>query len=384
MLLKMTEFRKVQQLLDDVRSLILHLTCVKADSNRPFHVYGAARDQLVAMTSDLVRRGAKLEQKAIETDPNKQIYNETMCCRIKELYATIRDVVQQRLEVSEHDMEAIVTNAANSQLPRIIATSSPLVSQLSELFEVAAVVEAQSSAWNAIVAHTTDTLIERESVSRVVLEVEEKAHVKNLLLDIDASRRVARAAEDARSAAQWEAEQRRREVERHAPTITDVKSLLNSVAPLVPAALLNALRKRLWTLLCEVRANPERQGIRTLRYIPVTLEHFGHAGITGKYGCCCGTLNRLTEAVLRIVGYCPKYNTSAAHNATVVDYLKPDAPVFVLPCGTTNHEHVYVPQGFEPYSERTLVLQEPDPQTETDAWCAWHDCLDSLITDLRQ
>lgn len=374
----MTEFKKVQQLLDDVKEHVvyIHSSILNSSTPSPYSVYGRARDQLVSSASDLVRRGHKLYTKATEKDPNKQIYNETMCGRIADLYQNIAEFMETSLGVSSETLMSIVDGTEGD----CVLASSDLCSKMTELYEAAVVQEAHTSAWNDAVASSIVSLVEREVVMRVVLEVEEKNAQKMIASDARESRAAARQAEDARAAALWELEQHRRSSEHLLPAAPSVAAVFDNMTSDRATC---ALRTRLATLLREVRANPERQGIRVLRYVPLTLEHFGHPCVRlHGGGCCCKEINYLAEGVLRMAGYQPRYNNAPSHNAVVMQSFSASGPSFALPCGGSSNDHEYVPLGFEPYGERTLVLVEPDPQTEMDRWWSWHERLGVIIADL--
>lgn len=376
----MTEFKKIQQLLDHVREHVQYIvTTVVASTTHPHALYAEARQELVSSSSDLLRRERKLHLKAIETDPNKQIYNENMCARIVDLHESVAmffGTIGMSIEVLDHIAEEGGSDAS-------FGSVCPLAASLQELYETAVVTAAMTSEWAAAVAGDLATLLSREEVARVVLVVEERAASMQLFgVNAKESRAAARAAEDARSAARWHAEMHRRDVELHRPTAATAAAVLNLHRGSVDSVALTRLCKRLIALLREVRANPERQEIRTLRYIPLTLEHFGHPAVATIAGCTCAALNTIAELVLKLVGYQPKYITKPSFNTVVIELFAPSSVPFPMPCGTKSVEHTYKPVGYEEYGERTLVLAEPDPQTEMDAWCTWHETFDGVVEDL--
>ncbi|CUG89447.1 Hypothetical protein, putative [Bodo saltans] len=380
----MTEFKKVQQLLEIVREHVLNIRAKLTAEEQAYAVYHDARHVLVASCSDLLKRDRKLYLKAVEADPNRQIYNETMCGKIMDLHKSVTTFFGEELQVNEELCERIAESAEESNA--LFSSACVLAEELQERYEHAVVTEASSSAWAAAVANNVATIVDMQQVARVVLEVEEKNAARQMfLVDAVGSRAAARAAEDARAAARWNAEMQRREHETSQPLPSTVAEVIRSYEALVDRTQLSRLCKRLAALLREVHANPERQEIRTLRYVPLTIEHFGHPGVVHYEGCACRVLNTAAETVLRMAGYCARYNTKPSYNVVVMElFAAPSSTSFPMPCGRSSAEHRYHAVGFEMYGERTLVLAEPDPQIEMDAWCSWHEAFEVAIADLMR
>jgi hypothetical protein len=377
----MTEFKKVQQLLEIVRDHVLHVRTTLMVAEHPYAAYSEARSVLVTSSTDLLKRDRKLFLKATETDPNKQIYNENMCAKLIDLHGSVLTFFLEGLHMDAESCERVCE--AGAECDAQFANACPLADELQELYENAVVIEANSSAWAATTANTLAALLSMQQVGRVVLEVEEKNSSRQLFtVDAVASRAAARAAEDARAAAIWNAEMQRRDREAQLLLPARVADVIERCKAVVDKVHLSRLCKRLAALLREVHANPERQGIRTLRCVPLSLEHFGHPGASLPDGCSCQTLNAAAEAVLRMVGYRARYNTKPSYNIVVQEFFTVSAAPFPMPCGRSSNEHVYHPVGYELYGERTLVLEEPDPQTEMDAWCSWHEAFEVAIGDL--
>lgn len=83
----------------------------------------------------------------------------------------------------------------------------------------------------------------------------------------------------------------------------------------------------------------------------------------------------------------PESERPSVATGAVLGSAGTEAPVIsdaVLPCGAPASQHQFMPQGFEPYGDRTYVLVEPDPMEQADEWMEWFDTLKDLESALQE
>lgn len=410
----MTELRKVEDLGRQLESLIgsVNETDVSVDPTRDICA------TVISLVCETLRRSRKLWVKAIEADPNKQLYNESTCKRIVDLHSrlltvTVKGLVlQPAQDASASDVEQQLTSALNDAVGEgdevvvpLLRNQSDLLHRLADKREAAIVKLATDEAWQKATADGINGTQERETVHRICIQHECAEQQLTLVSDMAADRKRVRLIEEKRESDQWESEAARRRAEasefeslRCSPSSSQIAVLCSTD----DGSHWDAMRRRAASLLREVLANPERREIRIINATRVSLEHFGMMSLTAVAAdgtvCACGRMRAWLEALLGFVGYRPRYATchSGGVNFTalvlhdlealrggVLGHHGSSALPAVLPCGLPTTQHTFSPIGYERYGDRSLSLEEPNPSEELDAWCEWHQRVQSVVNELQ-
>ena len=406
----MTEFKKVTLLVDELSSASDSL--IRDDRQAREIDPSADADDLVrrryrtglhvstALVDGLDGRIAKLLAKALETDPNKQVYNERMCEQIVSLHRRYVAEVNRLLLAVEGETgdcsqpqpllphpPVDEASAAQQQeqhpegLPALVAGCRVVVAAMHDHDDLI-VRTAATDAWKLALLNTCDALGVREGELRTMCRVDERHEWAAHLESFGQGRRAIREKERLLEEARWSAELERRRQE-----AACVKRLVdnNDDAARSIEALLDGshddLRKRIMRLFQELLVNPENEGVRTMRCCNEQfVAAFGHEalcstsstdGQEGPSCCSCRSHHDAAMHALYAVGYVPVYSRGQARSVLMLQSLQP--PNLALPCGAPLKCHIYSQVGYEVYGERALLLTEPDPMERPDAWCDWRE-----------
>jgi hypothetical protein len=400
---RMTEFRKVSDLVEELRAVSAELSqgfsrasahATESDAAAVIRM-NTAGTRTVALVTALAPRLAKLVAKAEEQDPNKMVYNELMCERILALSRVFTEEIVLPLCSLGHLAETAEGDGRHEtevDLATRVA-SCAAVQWAQDAHDEMIVRLAATDSWRGQLLNTLEALVQREEHVRTVLQAEQRAASSRLFaVEEPEGRRAVREAERRRSAARWAAETARRSREADAVAaaaqadMRDIVGKLRGDGHLEPMSHLVA---RLGDLIQELAVNPDNIGIRTLRCANTNfVSNFGHEALTQTRAdplcedsscepCCCGRMHQCAIAVLYAAGYVPEYSSGGPVRAVLaLQGLMPSSEV--LPCGTELSLHVYSDVGYELYGERMLKLQEPNPMVDPDAWCAWRARLEAI------
>jgi hypothetical protein len=347
----MTEYKKCIADVAAVRAA----TAVLADRAKVDADIEKSKELLDNMSLQLIpslrTRVGKLLAKAREKDPNRQIYNETMCARIEELAAD----ADQAFEAFE-----------------------PETYYVEEGYRAWLIAKMASEGYKAALVSSTSDLAAREKDSRDLTRYSESDAWKELqkirAVDYDEAYQRFRA----REAAEQAVEDARRAEERQAlrrwrseAFAMGVEATVNDEVASVPPEIRTSWLRHVGSLLDAVASDPSQVGIRKLRNLhPAVLKDFGHPFAESVTDGHTRDAERAraaytaTERLLSLVGYEPSYST------TLLGPVGTGGGGWAVPAT--------VP--WSKYGERLLQLQEPIADQQPDEWLAWHARLQDLIT----
>lgn len=419
----MTEYKKLVALCDllakDVTGLISLLGLNEEDiKNRNEDAAATAvpkaavdPEQLFATSSrirqsiiDGCPRIRKMVLKARETDPNRQIYNETMCGKIEELFKSFCGALKQLSPSSLSGQD----DAASGPLPIEEATNDLFDAVLEPEFDVGAILEqsqalqttediyneyimkrAKEEAWQSRVAQGLSDVVTFEGQQRSLITAEERASRTALAEEKRSDKMRVICLLEEREAAKWNAELMRRAAEQRAleertakiEVIANVPTALQDAIPEV--ALRRKLVAHVRELIMALLRTPEDMNIRRLRN---NNEHllcdYGHPCLTaignsGQGPCACAAVTSAAEMLWHRMGYSIRY-TSTPNRSVESARLEKRAEALFLPCRQSLAMHIYTPMGFEDYSERFLELLEPNAMEKPDEWMVWYNMMQEM------
>lgn len=358
----MTEYKKCVAAVDEVSAATKHLN----DHARVDQDVAAAQSILEKFDDDIVPnlriRIGKLLTKAREKDPDKQIYNEAMCAKIEELAADANRACD--------DFDAAVPYAH-------AAVHSMLRSRVHQ------------KVLESALAHSSAEISRAEADARSLNKYEYGAWVRETTVIMSRAYDEAYARKKAREEREWqcEIERRRLEMDRFEGVKQEAAQSGQSLGAFTAQRFvedchqrgidLRLLLRRVVGLLDELARDPSAPNVCKLRVNNSTFaEHFGHPcamplsadderfeesarGARDTYD--------VTETVLGLVGYRPHYELAGG---------------FVRTPPAGRWRFGFMP--WERYSERFLLLKEPDPAVDTDEWMAWHERLGDIHKHLAQ
>jgi hypothetical protein len=354
----MTEFKKVSAAVDEICTAIVDL--LRQHTGDIVDVHGKI-EFLSLLFADVQPRLRKLLSKAREIDPNRQIYNESMCARIEELCRRFVDAAT--LLGVPGSTEWLVGT------PELRIGEAPTIAAVEREWEEHLLAQAQTDAWKQSIVRNAQELVFRETEERALASVRQRKAREEVEAAFVEERRQIRSALHRREEEKWARELARRQEERSEPREA---SLLHD------DAVRTSVLHRLIDLLLEVSCNPDNQNVRQIRCSnELWMSHFGHPCASLPTGCCCAEVSRYVESELLSVGYAVRYTGTPV---ALPFKAKSD---FRMPCGGLGGKHEYTPMGFEDYGERCLVLEEPEATLNPDGWCEWKSRLDDGVNRLR-
>ncbi|KPA81150.1 hypothetical protein ABB37_04492 [Leptomonas pyrrhocoris] len=419
----MTEYKKLVALTDllsaDVTNLcssIAKATHVAEDGKKGANAAAPSNtvadpEQLYLVSSRIYQsivdgcpRIRKMVLKARETDPNKQIYNETMCRKIEELLKSFCSILQQLVpsfssenvepQNASQESKAENTNPVEVVLGidfdvEAIMERSPALEKAEEVHNQYILKRSQEEAWQSRVEHGLSDVVTFESQNRFVVAAEEKFDRAALVERKRSDKaRIIRLLEE-RETAKWKAELQRRDAEQK--LLQEKTEAIHNVAN-IPSVLLAALpdaamRRKLVghtrQLITALLRTPEDLNIRRLRN---NNEHligdYGHPCLIainsadGKQ-CLCAPAVNVAEVLWCRIGYSIRY-TNVPNRSVESVRLEKRGEELVLPCGRPLSVHTYSPLGFEDYSERFFELVEPNVMEEPDDWMVWYNMMQEM------
>lgn len=354
----------------------------------------------------------KLVQKARETDPNRQIYNEAMCAKIEGLFKSFCDALSRLAPAftcqdtaspsafSVDDEETESTNPftavlnADFDAETIVEQSPPLHAE-EDIYNQYILKRAMEEAWQSRVAQGLSDVVTFEAQNRSLVAAEEKlaraARAEEKRCD---KMRIIRLLEE-REEAKWNAELQRRDTEQRlllqrAKIFDDIATIPSELQTTLPdATVRRSLAGRVQRLIKALLRAPEDVNIRRLRN---NNEHlicdYGHPCLlatdpSGEGFCMCTSIVSAAEALWSRMGYSIRY-TSTPNRSVESVRLEKRAEEMTLPCGLSLAAHMYKPLGFEDYSERFFELMEPNAMEKPDEWMVWYNMIQEMEQALAQ
>ncbi|KAK7202030.1 hypothetical protein NESM_000271400 [Novymonas esmeraldas] len=421
----MTEFKKLttltQDLAQDVSALNLFCapgTCSSSNGSGPQEwrfdstkVDAEVMNQLASRIREAVTDGMprlrKLVLKARETDPNRQIYNETMCARINALFVAFGEALQllspdfvgslpsamappPEGELKSNVFDSLLDAAFD---PSTLLEESAALQTSDDVYNRYILERAKVEAWQSRVAQGLADVVAFQSQNRAVILADERVRRAALTEEKRADRlRVMRVLEE-RAEAKWQSELlRRREELSHfsaaAADLRDVGAIPAFLASAIPDERVRGdVADRTRQLIKALLSTPEDIIIRRLRNNNERLLcDYGHPCLTARERetgeeCACRSVVRAAEALWCRMGYTIRY-TKVPNRSLEVVRCESKAHSLVLPCGHSLTSHAYEPMGFEDYSERLLELAEPDAMERADEWMEWYTMMQHMEATL--
>ena len=292
-----------------------------------------------ALIAENTPRSAKLLSKALEKNPDKQVFNEMMCERIKQLHG---------------DFEA----ATAVFLERKGAAEDTYAAYLNEL--------AVTQQYKDALLQSIGAIEERESEGRVMMRFSEQKERQELHSSREQGADAIRKAMTEREAAKWSAEFTRRTGEKaalmawldsfHGDRVAAFCAAVRSLVVRHPATVDN-----LRMLVKELVRHPENADIRKIRN--------NNANFVRDFGHPCSAVSRDryydVERALFAVGFGVTYVGDPTTVPSIAD-------------------EECKPLGHEVYNDRWLILNEPDPSLDPSEWCSWHEATEKMALALEQ
>ncbi|KAH8617896.1 hypothetical protein ERJ75_000332500 [Trypanosoma vivax] len=372
----MTEYKKLCSLLLQLREETSALVVACDDGG----VEDAAKlHQRAVLIKSLIVDGrcrvVKLLRKAQEKDPNRQIYNERMCLLIEQLFEEFCDVVA--VLFGDRAKGLILSEEG---LP--FEESLPL-SWAEDCYDRHLILLAQSEAWRKRLANDLTELSSMEEEARALHVALEKQDYSLLLRQKRETEAQIQQLLDERRQAKWEAEKERREKEHEgllSSSISSDAALAFTLLESVPEPFRRKLASHLLCLVRALRSTPEDFNIRHIRCSNLrVLTEYSHLSFCSECKTC-GTLVSAVEVLLYVLGY--RLHYSSLPVPPLISIMEAN-PAVRLPCGRLLSEHRVALIGFEDYSERLFVLNEPNPAEKPTEWMEWYARTEALMHRLE-
>lgn len=370
----------------------------------------AVSSRIQAALPDGCLRMRKMVQKARETDPNRQIYNEAMCGKIEKVFEFFCESLEMLApsffdnpNASEETTKADEQRSADrfSAILDVnfdageVVEHSPVLQTVEAWHNRYILNRAKEEAWHSRVAEGLSDAVAFEAQTRSLVVAEEKFARSSLMESKRADKMRIISLLESRAAAKWKAELQRREAELclfrdRGGQIDDIACASEFVKGVVPNEKMRRdLAKRTGELIAALLRTPEDLNIRRLRN---NNEHFvcdyGHpclVAITGDDGtpCACAAILHAAEALWCRIGYVIRY-TKTPNRSIESLRLEQRAEKLILPCGFPLSAHAYRPLGFEDYSERFFELMEPNAMANPDEWMQWYGMMQEIQSALTR
>lgn len=419
----MTEYKKLVSLTDqlakDVTNLhnspVLSEHAIEEDekgataaappsaASDPEHLYTIScriRHSLV----DGCKRIRKMVLRAREADPNQQIYNETMCGKIEELFRTFCSLLEQLSpSFSPNGTEALSAPLGNEEEnmnlfdavldvcfdAEAIIEQSPTLQKVEDIHNRYILKRAKEEAWQSRVAQGLSDVITFEGQQRSLITAEEKFARSALREDKRSDKLRTILLLEEREAVKWSTELQRRVVEQkclqeNTSKIHDVAKVSSALQTVLPdATMRRKVVAHVRQLIKALLKTPEDLNIRRLRN---NNEHlicdYGHPCLIataseGTEQCACASAVCAAEMLWHRMGYVIRYTNTPNGSAELLR-LEKRAEMLLLPCGGSLAAHTYKPLGFEDYSERFFELMEPNAMEKPDDWMVWYNMMQEM------
>ncbi|RNE99960.1 putative membrane associated protein [Trypanosoma rangeli] len=372
----MTEYKKLCALVAQLREDVTLLTCNFAGGDeRDIDALHSLSMSIQTLVANAQPRMLKILCKAIETDPNRQIYNEAMCTAIKQLFEDFCEVVGCLFEGPMKEM-LLSENKLDFE-------ECPSISWVENVYSHHLLRRAQTESWQKRFVTNIADLVLCESETRAVYGAEQKQARETLLQ----AKRIDKASVQQilkdKEAAKWEAEVRRRNDE-HKRLMEASKFCgaegIEAMLLRIPEPFRKVLARNMLQLAQALRTTPEDPNIRRIRCnnMRVMME-YSHAAFCS--GCqTCQKFVASAEVLWYVMGYQVDYSTAPTSSLCAI--INSNSPI-LLPCGSYASEHAIAAIGFEDYSERFFTLCEPDPMQQSSEWMAWYATLEAVLGRLE-
>lgn len=373
---EMTEYKKLCAMVEKLReeSALIRAAFESGDEENPNAVH-ALSTSIQSLITNAQPRLLKILRKALETDPNRQIYNEKMCAAIQLLFDEFCDVVGVLFEglMSETLLSEATLNF--EECPSLLWAE--------KVYDCHLLRVAHTEAWKKRLATNIADLVVFEEETRAVYAAEEKQARDVYLRTMRSEKATIQELLNAREAAKWEAEVRRRGDEHQrlatassSHTAADVCRVLSCV----PEAFRGCLAMNMLRLVKALRTTPEDPNIRRIRCNNMrVMTEYGHVALCS--GCqTCRIIHSSAEVLWYMMGYKLEYSTSPVCSLRAL--IDSSAPI-LLPCGSPASAHTVTPIGYEDYSERFFTLCEPDPAQRPEEWTRWYATLGAMAGSLE-
>ncbi|EPY37156.1 hypothetical protein STCU_00141 [Strigomonas culicis] len=349
-----------------------------------------ARNEVERLLVDAIPRFRKMIAKARETNPNMQIYNESMCKKIEHLFTAFCVVFCKVLNGSESEelVEALRVTLLDADSP-IELDESPLFRQFDELYNAFVVQRAQAEEWHTRVAGALTDIVQFEREGRELVQAQEQQGRKQCVCETQQHYSEVVERLRVQAEAKWKQETDRRGAE-HARLITASRAvaatgLSSFIETQVPHALQRRFVENMFHLVRALRTTPEDVHIRRLRNNNQQLmAHYGHPCLCLGEGreCLCAAVVAAAEVVWYRFGYVVRYTNTTVpslQNQIEVHALED----VTLPCSHSVSAHQYQNMGFEDYGERLFELDEPDAMKDSDRWMIWYEEMQHMQQELE-
>ncbi|KAG5469808.1 hypothetical protein CUR178_01948 [Leishmania enriettii] len=421
----MTEFKKLTTLVDTLTQCVLTLKAHCASSSR-CDCSGSAVDDLdsrppvcdaehLHLLSTQIREAVangiprlrKIVQKARETDPDRQIYNEAMCAKIEALFLAFCKTLQllapeyfdalKEIDASspdDGDEHSVFNGLLDADFdPNVLLEESTSLQAADNEHNHYILHRAKAEAWQSRVAQGLADAVVFESQNRALILAEEKVSRVAVIEEQRANKLLVAKIMEARAALKWQSEVQRRGEEfsllkAATAAISDVDAIPYFLTSRISnEALRITIAGRARQLIKALLSTPEDMNIRRLRN---NNEHlicdYGHPCLSAYdpgsgRRCVCQEAVYAAEALWCRMGYTicytkvPNRSLDMARGDARADSLR-------LPCGETLSAHTYEPMGFEDYSERLFELVEPDATERADEWMKWYTTMQRMESTL--
>eukprot|EP00744_Colponema_vietnamica_P014032 GILI01019666.1.p1 GENE.GILI01019666.1~~GILI01019666.1.p1 ORF type:complete len:329 (-),score=58.41 GILI01019666.1:13-936(-) len=253
-------------------------------------------------------------------------------------------------------------------IPSLTWDFGPLMTTLQVQFAQNLIAKAQAAEAHQSLLNSLQSIEEAEGDGRQLVAMTEKACYHTELVPLaQASKKAAREAQSAREKRLFEEEifRRKEEMATFKEKLAVPDSLTKAMAAvqllLTPIAF-KVFKRAVRDLSDEVINHPENENIRMMRSDHYrTVASFGHPGIVE-----CSEVYSHAEVVLGCIGYIIAYTKQPPHSAKTPQHVSEMGGSLELPLGPGPRPIHYNKVGYEEYSERLLVFQEPDPYVSSE------------------
>ncbi|KEG11631.1 putative membrane associated protein [Trypanosoma grayi] len=367
----MTEYKKLCALVAQLReeSTRMAQACEGGEENDALALH-LLSESIQTLISNARPRLLKILRKAQETNPDRQIYNETMCGAIKGLFEDFCEGVSALFGQPMRD--ALISE------DNINYEECPSLSWAANMYDQYMLNLARTEAWKKRLATSIADLVLFEEETRAVYSAEEKQARGTLLQAKKAEKADAIRLLEERETAKWEVELRRRGDEHKrllgAANLSGGQSAEKALLD-VPVSFRKLFAANMLQLARALRTSPEDPNIRHIRCNNVrVMTEYGHISLCSEC-LTCKAFQSCAEVLWYMMGYRVEYSSSPALSLRAV--IERSQPI-TLPCGNNASEHAITLIGFEDYSERLFSLHEPDPTQEPNEWMTWYTTVEAL------
>ncbi|KAH9593093.1 hypothetical protein LSM04_000927 [Trypanosoma melophagium] len=373
----MTEYKRLLLLVTQLREEITQLIqAFKSDDDKDALTLHEWSTSIQTLITNGRPRLVKILYKALETDPDRQIYNEKMCEAIQKLFDEFLECVDTLFEASMKDEILSLASKLNFE-------ESPSLLWAQEKYDQYMLQMAQTEEWKKRLAINIADLVIFEGQTRAVISAEEKQERVGLLDAKNTDKtKILKLLKD-REEAKWKAELERR-AEEHKRLVEAVSLYrdqnIDKILLGVPESLRKLLGSHILELLRALRTTPEDNNIRRIRCNNVrVMRDYGHISFCSECRSCSDFLFS-AEILWYMMGYQVEYSSSPTQS--LLSVIESNPPI-QLPCGRNASEHVFTEIGFEEYSERFFILHEPNPIENANEWMTWYATLETMTRNFE-